>query len=210
MINNLGNSDLAVQLKETFSRRMNQRRTKVYSLLQYLHKGNQTYVELELDPLLNFEHLSKATIVSMVTGLSKPHDHNEPFELESDNETAEVEIDLQVFMQENLTRAINMERNSKIWFKSRTTKDVMGIVKKEVAIFEFEGKREANLKSCYENLNSIPPSSVEPGHVFSGCGRTVTKIRSSLHDDSVDMLNFLRGYFKTENNWLLIEKDCKF
>jgi hypothetical protein len=28
----------------------------------------------------------------------------------------------------------------------------------------------------------------------------LTKIRSSLHDDSVDMLNFLRGYFKTENN----------
>jgi hypothetical protein len=79
-----------------------------------LHKGNQTYVELELDPLLNFEHLSKATIVSMVTGLSKPHDHNEPFELESDNETAEVEIDLQLSMQEKLARAINIERNSKI------------------------------------------------------------------------------------------------
>jgi hypothetical protein len=45
MINNLGNSDLAVQLKESLSRRMNQRRTKVYSLLQYLHKGNQIYAE---------------------------------------------------------------------------------------------------------------------------------------------------------------------
>jgi hypothetical protein len=88
----LGNSDLAVQLKESLSRRMNQRRTKVYSLLQYLHKSNQTYVELELDPL---ERLCKVTIASMVTGLSKPLDHNEPFELESDNETAEVEIDLQ-------------------------------------------------------------------------------------------------------------------
>jgi hypothetical protein len=40
MIYNLGNSDLAVQLKESFLRRMNQRRTKVSSLLQYLHKGN--------------------------------------------------------------------------------------------------------------------------------------------------------------------------
>jgi hypothetical protein len=55
MINNLGNIDLAVQLKESLSRRMNQRRTKVSSLLQYLQKGNQTYAELELDPLLNFE-----------------------------------------------------------------------------------------------------------------------------------------------------------
>jgi hypothetical protein len=31
---------------------------------------------------------------SMVTGLSNPLDHNMPFEFESDNETAEVEIDL--------------------------------------------------------------------------------------------------------------------
>jgi hypothetical protein len=163
MINNLGNSDLAVQLKESLSRRMNQRRTKDSSLLQCLHKSNQTYAELELDPLLNFEHLSNATIVSMVTGLSKPLDHNEPFELESD-ETAEVEIDLQLSMQEKLAFAIDKELNSKICSKSRTTKEV-----------EVEGKREANLESCYENLNSIPPSSVEPGHVFSGCGRTIPK-----------------------------------
>jgi hypothetical protein len=86
-------------LKESLSRRINQRQTKVSSLLQYLHKGNQTYAELELDPILNFEHQSNAKIVSMVTGLSKPLDHNEPFELESDNETAEVEIDLQLSMQ---------------------------------------------------------------------------------------------------------------
>jgi hypothetical protein len=166
MINNLGNSDLAVQLKESLSHRLNQRRTKVSSLLQYLHKGNQTYFELELDPLLHFEHLSKATIASMVTGLSKPLDHNEPFELESDNETAEVQIDMQLSMQEKLVRAIDKEMNSKICSKSRTTKDVMGIVKKELVIFDVEGKRGANLERCYENLNSIPPSSVEPGRVF--------------------------------------------
>jgi hypothetical protein len=136
----------------------------------------------------------------MVTGLSESLDHNEPFEIESDHETAEVELYLQLSMQEKLARAIDKDINSKISSKSRTTKDVMGIVKKEFAIFEIEGKRGANLESCYKNFNSIPPSSVEPERVFSGCGRTVTKIRSSLHDDSVDMLTFLRGYFKTENN----------
>jgi hypothetical protein len=136
----------------------------------------------------------------MVTGLSKSLDHNEPFEIESDNETAEVELYLQLSMQEKLARAIDKEINSKISSKSRTTKDVMGIVKKGLTIFEIEGKRVANLESCYEHLNSIPPSSVELERVFSGCGRTFTKIRSSLHDDSVDMLTFLRGYFKTENN----------
>jgi hypothetical protein len=64
----------------------------------------------------------------MVTGLSKPLDHNEPFEMKSDNETTEVEIDLQLSMQEKLARAIDKEMNSKICSKSRTTKDVMSIV----------------------------------------------------------------------------------
>jgi hypothetical protein len=100
------------------------------------------------------------------TGLSKPFDHNEPFEFESDNEIAEVEIDLQLYVQEKLARAIDKKMNSKISSKSRTTKDVMGIVKKELANFEVEGKRGANLQSCYENWNSIPPSSVELERVF--------------------------------------------
>jgi hypothetical protein len=89
--------------------------------------------------------------------------------------------------------------NSKICSISRTVKDLMGIVEKELAIFKVEGQRGANLERCYENLNSIPHnSSVEPERVFSGCGRTVTKIRSSLHD------------FKIEINCLLIEKECQF
>jgi hypothetical protein len=63
----------------------------------------------------------------------------------------------------------------------------MGIVKKELAIFEVEGKREANLESFYENLNSMPPVTWNQ-NVFFWIGRTVTKIRSSLHEESMDML----------------------
>jgi hypothetical protein len=89
-------------------------------------------------------------------------------------------------------------------------------VKKELAIFEVEGKCGANLKICYKNLNSIPPSificlfigyltSMEPDtrtFFFQDVEELLQKlvIRSSLHDVSVDMLTFLRGYFKTENN----------
>lgn len=69
MMNNLGNSDLAVRLKETLSRRINQRRTKVSSLLQYLHKGNQNY-DAQCS-LLNFERFNKTTIVAMVSSSPK-------------------------------------------------------------------------------------------------------------------------------------------
>jgi hypothetical protein len=53
---------------------------------------------------------------------------------------------------------------------------------------------------------------VEPKRVFSGCGRTVTKIRSSLHDKSVDLLTLLGGYLKTEKlifNKKKTVKDCQ-
>jgi hypothetical protein len=73
-------------------------------------------------------------------------------------------------------------------------------VKKELAIFKVEGKRGVDLECCYVNLNSIPPRSLDLERIFSGCGRTVTKIRSTLHDESRNMLTFLRGYFKTKNN----------
>jgi hypothetical protein len=43
-----------------------------------------------------------------------------------------------------------------------------GYCENELAIFEVEDKRGANLERCYENLNSIPPSSVEPERDFSG------------------------------------------
>jgi hypothetical protein len=50
----------------------------------------------------------------MVTGLSKPLDHNEVFEFEFHNDTAEVEIDLELSIQEELARAIDKKINSKI------------------------------------------------------------------------------------------------
>jgi hypothetical protein len=49
----------------------------------------------------------------MITALSKPLDHNQPFEFEFDNKTAEVEINLQLSMQEKLARSIDKEINSK-------------------------------------------------------------------------------------------------
>jgi hypothetical protein len=52
-------------------------------------------------------------------------------------------------MQDKLARATDKEMNSTISSKSRTMKDVTSIVKNELAIFEVEGKREANLESQY-------------------------------------------------------------
>jgi hypothetical protein len=57
------------------------------------------------------------------------------------NESAEIKFDLQLSMQEKLTRFIDKEMNSKVTSKSRTTTDVMGIVKKELVTY-FRSRRQ--------------------------------------------------------------------
>jgi hypothetical protein len=52
-----------------------------------------------------------------------PLNHKKPAEFESDNKTAEVEIDLELSMQEKLARGIDKKMNSKISSKPRATKD---------------------------------------------------------------------------------------
>jgi hypothetical protein len=60
----------------------------------------------------------------MVTGLSRPLDHNVPFDFESDNETTKVEIDFELSKQEKLVRAIDKEMNSKISCKPHSFRTI--------------------------------------------------------------------------------------
>jgi hypothetical protein len=52
----------------------------------------------------------------MATSLSNQLGRNESFESKQDNETVEKEVELQLSMQEKLTRVIGKEINSKIIF----------------------------------------------------------------------------------------------
>jgi hypothetical protein len=56
-------------MKESLSRRMNEMRTDVSLLLQYLHKGNQGSVELNSESVLNFGRMNKTTIIAMIASL---------------------------------------------------------------------------------------------------------------------------------------------
>jgi hypothetical protein len=98
MSNNLGNSDLVVQLKKSLHVEEINGDLRFLLVCCNIYTKATNFMVNWSDPPLNFERPSKATIGSMVIGLSKPFDHNGPFELESDNETAEVEIDLQLYI----------------------------------------------------------------------------------------------------------------
>jgi hypothetical protein len=64
----LGSSQLSVRLKDAFVKRINERRTSLSSFLEYLQKGNQSCENL--DPLLNFQQLSKAAIANAVVQMN--------------------------------------------------------------------------------------------------------------------------------------------
>ena len=67
------------------------------------------------------------------------------------------------------------------------------MVQKECEVFEASGIRPANLQTLYEALLTIQPTSVEAERVFSACGLVVTKLRSRLHDSTIDALCFIRN-----------------
>lgn len=56
-----------------------------------------------------------------------------------------------------------------------------------------------DLETVYNYLLSIPPTSVEAERAFSAAGYICNKIRSSLNDNTIDILYFLRKYFQIKS-----------
>ena len=74
------------------------------------------------------------------------------------------------------------------------------LIKQELNMFYQTGGKEKSkyLLALHESLAGIPPTIVEPERSFSATGLFATKIRSRLGDDSLDVLLFLRQYFRRE------------
>ena len=66
-------------------------------------------------------------------------------------------------------------------------------------MFEASGIRPANLQTLYEALFTIHPTSVEAERAFNACGLFVTKLRSHLHDSTIDALCFIRNALQKLN-----------
>ena len=64
--------------------------------------------------------------------------------------------------------------------------------------FENGTDRGFHLQLAYDMLMTIPPTSVESERTFSIAGILCSKIRSSLSDDTLDQLIFLRNFFKKQ------------
>lgn len=66
----------------------------------------------------------------------------------------------------------------------------------EMEMFQNGGQRGPNLQLAYDILCTIPPTSVEAERCFSAAGLILTKFRSSMLDETLDNLIFLRYFLK--------------
>ena len=67
--------------------------------------------------------------------------------------------------------------------------------KNELQLYESTGNINGNLKKILDALMTIQPTSIESERVFSMSANFCTKKRSSLNDNSIDCLCFLKSYF---------------
>ncbi|OMJ16514.1 hypothetical protein AYI70_g6540 [Smittium culicis] len=77
-------------------------------------------------------------------------------------------------------------------------KDLNSIVRKEITYFIDQKIMGKHLKKVYYILSTVKTTSVDSERVLSSAGNFVTKIRSRLNDNSVDILCFLKARFNKE------------
>ena len=70
------------------------------------------------------------------------------------------------------------------------------IVSQEIDLFVSGDSRGTHLQMIYDYLQTVSPTSVDSERCFSSAGYTCNKLRSSLTDQTLDALIFLRYYLK--------------
>ena len=103
--------------------------------------------------------------------------------------------ELQEKIKNNLSDAAKTQQQQ-LRTQDNSSSRVENALKAEMALFQGNGNRGVNLQRLYEYLTTVPPTSVEAGRAFSAAGTLCTKIRSSLGDESLDALCFMRSYFQ--------------
>lgn len=190
------------ELYNKLRERIEQRRTNLSGVIQYLHKGN------EPDSSIGFARPKKITIIRIISTFverliekSQVLQSTSPYyisDLESTNSSDEENNKETVSLQEKLQRAIN--ESNEVPKKKDDSSDINTKIRKEISIFDDTGFRGKYLELCYKYMLCIPPTSVEAERAFSTSGRLCSKIRSRLSDESINNLCFLNAYFIANPN----------
>ena len=190
------NSEYAASFKSHLEVRIKERRNAcLVHLLEYLHDPN-FLMESKLDIFGEYGNKIRmytlaVTLMQRLLGVAEPGP-GEDSQFASLASTSVCRESSHESLKEELERAI-MSASIPATRPSNTPNLNKRMVQKECEVFEASGRRPANLQHLYEALLTIQPTSVEAERAFSACGLFVTKLRSRLHDSTVDALCFIRN-----------------
>jgi len=202
-------SFLSKKLKTALLNRISERRYKYADLFNFLQEPN--IQEREHDNYGIFNQTSKSSFITQIISLIERlyfNDATETEVTESENidseEADDVEIldnstNSQLTLKEKLKQRV-MERTKQVTkVKNKSRSEIRKIIRAEMNYYNEEGIKGKYLSRVCNYLKTVRPTSVEAERAFSASALLLTKICSSLSDESIDNLTFLRSYFILKN-----------
>ena len=184
-------SDISVKLYHAMEKRILQRRDmNVFGLARYLNPDAGT----------DYESMRKASILPYPTKTSLAELAKKHYvRLNPDDKDTNVEAEDNA----NGEPAPKKSKKDELYALLAKRKEVptqesvtlITLIKREMAVFEGSGGKQIGEKLAFlkNALATVPPTSVEVERLFSAAGLFVTKLRTSLSDEMLDTLCFLRA-----------------
>lgn len=200
-------SPLATQFVNRLRERIIERRTDLFGIHQYLHNPvaiDETDADND-DEAVIFSIPDRPTIRRILKELIErlyPIEQSESVTLSLDENagidelvegTKDADAEKPIDMKEQFKSAIQKKMDSVM--PRSTTYNLNSILMKEMSLFENGGIRGKFLELAYQALLTIPPTSIEAERAFSSAGNVCTSLRTSLNDNTLDSICFLRGHF---------------
>jgi len=198
------NNILSNELKEALIDRINQRRTILSDVSYYLHEPRYKPLNTENNYGV-FHKTSKVEILKKLVDIAQKYSQepkksyeDDVIEMESTTLTTEQPI-VELSMKEKLKLTIKNKRLTDAFRNEpKTTKGLQSLIENEMVSFRNQNIRGKYLSKALSHISTVQPTSVESERAFSAAGLIVTKFRSSLGDDSVDTICFLRAFFEKQ------------
>lgn len=200
---------LSADLAKAFRERIRQRRTDLTGALIYLQNSSKFEHDLKNPIDTTFTMPKKTVIRKEIKSLlervvSNTRGDNSLNKSDSASNYSEKDQNIQdkqpnLSLQEELEYKLQNDY-SEIIESEDLSENIDKILKKEMSVFEGDGTRGKYLRMAYEYLLTVTPTSVEAERAFSAAGYLCNNLRSSLGDETINSLCFLRSYFQSSTN----------
>ncbi|XP_013185171.1 uncharacterized protein LOC132903749 isoform X1 [Amyelois transitella] len=194
------NGNISKNLAQSLRNRIKERRLPIASVLVYLY-DSEDYHEDNFDRETFSKPTSNEMLEEIVKIIKRLDDSLSPEE-ENCEKSAEENVNEEaqgMSMKQKLQETIQRRRVTMKSKKKTTNIDLESLLRVEMAVFENGGGRGQYLTKCFEYLKTIPPTSVEAERAFSAVSNVCSRVRSSLKDNSLDALTFLKFHYQQKS-----------